>query len=53
VIEGVEAPDRDFVVGVQWHAESLAEREDHTGLLTAFVAACARFAELTPREQAA
>jgi putative glutamine amidotransferase len=53
VIEGIEAPDRDFLVGVQWHAESLAEREDQTGLLTAFVAAAARYAEAARREQAA
>jgi len=53
VVEGIEAPDRDFVVGVQWHAESLAEREDQTGLLTAFAAAAARYAGMTGREQAA
>ena len=43
VIEAVEAVDRDFVVGVQWHAESLAEREDQTGLFSAFVAATVRY----------
>jgi len=43
VVEAIEAPDRDFVVGVQWHAESLAEREDHVGLFGAFVAAAARY----------
>lgn len=43
VIEAVEAVDRDFVVGVQWHAESLAEREDQAGLFSAFIAAAVRY----------
>jgi putative glutamine amidotransferase len=53
VIEGIEAPDRDFVVAVQWHAESLAEREDQAGLFAAFVAAAARYAEAGRRQEAA
>jgi putative glutamine amidotransferase len=53
VIEGVEAPDRDFVVAVQWHAESLAEREDQAGLFSAFVAAAARYGEAGRRQEAA
>jgi putative glutamine amidotransferase len=53
VIEGIEAPDRDFVVAVQWHAESLAEREDQAGLFSAFVAAAARYAEAGRRQEAA
>jgi putative glutamine amidotransferase len=44
VIEAIEATDRDFVLGVQWHAESLSEREDQAGLFSAFVAAAARYA---------
>jgi putative glutamine amidotransferase len=46
VIEAIEAPERDFVVGVQWHAESLSEREDQAGLFNAFVAAAARYEAL-------
>ena len=38
VIEAVEDPRRDFVVGVQWHAESLSETEPvQADLLAAFV----------------
>jgi putative glutamine amidotransferase len=39
VIEGIEAPDRDFVVGVQWHAEAM-EDEPAQRLFEAFVEAC-------------
>jgi putative glutamine amidotransferase len=39
-IEGVEDPARPFVIGVQWHAESLAHRPEHRALFAAFVAAC-------------
>ena len=42
VIEGIEAPGRDFVIGVQWHAESLSESETvQADLLAAFIAAAA------------
>jgi putative glutamine amidotransferase len=37
LIEGIEATDRDFVVGVQWHAESLTERPEQASLFRAFV----------------
>jgi putative glutamine amidotransferase len=36
-IEGIEATDRDFVIGVQWHAESLAARPEQAALFAAFV----------------
>ncbi len=36
-IESIEALDRDFVVGVQWHAECLTARVDQAGLFAAFV----------------
>jgi putative glutamine amidotransferase len=36
-IETLEAVDREFVVGVQWHAESLIGRPEHAGLFRAFV----------------
>jgi len=39
VIEGIEAPNRDFVVGVQWHAEAM-EDEPAARLFEAFVEAC-------------
>jgi putative glutamine amidotransferase len=42
-IEGIEAEDRDFVLGVQWHVESLAHRAEHAGLFAALVAAAQRF----------
>ena len=53
VIEGIEATDRDFVLGVQWHAESLSEREDQFGLFGAFVAAAARYEAARRRPAAA
>jgi putative glutamine amidotransferase len=37
VIEGVEAPDRDFVIGVQWHAETLTERSEQSALFAGLV----------------
>jgi putative glutamine amidotransferase len=38
VVEAVEDPRRDFVVGVQWHAESLSESQPvQADLLAAFV----------------
>jgi putative glutamine amidotransferase len=36
-IESVEAEDRQFVVGVQWHAETLVDRPEHAALFAAFV----------------
>jgi putative glutamine amidotransferase len=42
-IESVEAPDREFVVGVQWHAECLTARTEQMRLLTAFVNSALRF----------
>jgi putative glutamine amidotransferase len=39
VIEAVEATDREFEVGVQWHAEGLMEIPPHPALFEAFVAA--------------
>ena len=38
-IESVEAVDRDFVVGVQWHAECLVDRACQAALFDAFVEA--------------
>ena len=40
VIEAIEDPRREFMIGVQWHAESLAETEPvQADLLEAFVTA--------------
>jgi putative glutamine amidotransferase len=40
-VEGFEAVDRSFVVGVQWHAECLVDLAEQAALFSAFVAACA------------
>ncbi|MEN0013627.1 MAG: gamma-glutamyl-gamma-aminobutyrate hydrolase family protein [Solirubrobacteraceae bacterium] len=39
LVEAVEDPDRPFVVGVQWHAESLQSRAEHSGLFRGLIAA--------------
>jgi putative glutamine amidotransferase len=44
-VESVEAVDREFVVGVQWHAECLVDRFGQAGLFRAFVAAASQFEE--------
>jgi putative glutamine amidotransferase len=44
VVEAIEATDRPFAIGVQWHGESLQERDDHQRLFGAFIAAAARSA---------
>ncbi|HEV3230247.1 MAG TPA: gamma-glutamyl-gamma-aminobutyrate hydrolase family protein [Solirubrobacteraceae bacterium] len=43
VIEAVEAPGRDFQIGVQWHAETLIKRSEQLALMRAFVAAAQRY----------
>lgn len=46
VIEAIEATDRDFMLGVQWHAESLVHAEDEQAkLFRALNAATERFVE--------
>jgi putative glutamine amidotransferase len=40
-VEAFEAVDRSFVVGVQWHAECLVDREEQAALFAALVDACA------------
>ncbi len=39
-VEALEAPDRPFLVGVQWHAECLVGWPEHVVLFEAFIAAC-------------
>jgi putative glutamine amidotransferase len=51
-IEGIEAPDRPFCIGVQWHAELLVERSTETALFEAFVRAC-HLAERTAAREVA
>jgi len=43
-IEALEALDRDFCLGVQWHAETLVARERHAALFRSFAEACVRCA---------
>lgn len=38
-IEAVEDPSRDFLIGVQWHAELLTERREESELFRSFVEA--------------
>jgi putative glutamine amidotransferase len=40
-VEGFEAVDRTFQIGVQWHAECLVEHDEQAALFTALVEACA------------
>lgn len=43
--EGIELPGYPFVLGVQWHPESLSDRyPEHQALFNAFVKACAEHA---------
>jgi putative glutamine amidotransferase len=42
-VECIEATDREFVVGVQWHAECLVDRDIHAQLFSEFVEAARRF----------
>lgn len=42
-IEAIEAPGRSFLVGVQWHAETLVDRPDQLALLQGFISEAVRF----------
>ena len=42
-VESIEATDREFVLGVQWHAECLVARADQAALFAALVEAADRF----------
>lgn len=39
LVEAIEDPARRFVVGVQWHVESLTQRPEHLGVFKGLVAA--------------
>lgn len=41
-IEAIEAVDREFVIGVQWHAECLMAQHDHAAVFGAFIEAARR-----------
>jgi putative glutamine amidotransferase len=41
-VESIEAMDREFLLGVQWHAECLVDRPEQAALFRAFVEAAAR-----------
>ncbi|MFT4048787.1 MAG: gamma-glutamyl-gamma-aminobutyrate hydrolase family protein [Solirubrobacterales bacterium] len=43
IVEGIEALDRDYVLGVQWHAESLTNRDEHEALFAGLADAAIRF----------
>ncbi len=40
IIEGIELPGEDFVLGVQWHPETMDEMSSSRALLEAFLANC-------------
>ncbi len=43
VVEALELPDRDFTVGVQWHAEAMVDRPEQLALFQSFVQAASRY----------
>ena len=43
VVEGIEAPDRGYILGVQWHAECLAERPEQAALFEGLIDAARGF----------
>ena len=43
LVEGIELVDRDFAVGVQWHAEAIVEQPEQLALFREFVAAAGRY----------
>jgi putative glutamine amidotransferase len=48
-VEALEATDREFVLGVQWHVECLTGHGDHAAVFRAFVDAARRFDEACAR----
>lgn len=44
IVEAIEATDHPFLVGVQWHAESLVHDPRHAGLFSGLVRAARRLA---------
>jgi putative glutamine amidotransferase len=50
VVEGIEATNRDFTVGVQWHAQSMEEVPANSRLFSRFVKAARQFEASRRRE---
>jgi putative glutamine amidotransferase len=50
-IEAIEDPSRPFLVGVQWHAETLVHRPYEAALFRSFVDACRREAAAAGRRR--
>jgi putative glutamine amidotransferase len=46
-VEGFEAVDRSFMIGVQWHAECLIDHDEQAALFSALVDACIEHAAVT------
>ena len=53
VIEGIEDPDREFMLGVQWHAEGIASQPEQARLFREFVDAARRHSAPGARVRAA
>ncbi|MDP9227938.1 MAG: gamma-glutamyl-gamma-aminobutyrate hydrolase family protein [Actinomycetota bacterium] len=53
VIEGIEASNREFTIGVQWHAEAMTEESWHRRLFRIFVEAAERYEAAPERAMAA
>lgn len=51
VIEGIEAPEHPFLIGVQWHVETLVDRPAHLALFRGLIRAAGL--ATAPREAAA
>jgi putative glutamine amidotransferase len=43
LVEGIELPDREFAIGVQWHAEAIVEQPEQLALFREFVSAAGRY----------
>lgn len=52
VPEAIEAEGREFVIGVQWHAESLSDRSGHNRLFEEFIAVAGARAKRRPARAA-
>lgn len=49
IVEGIESTEHDFVIGVQWHAESLTDGPEHEALFAALVEAGVRYRDGSSR----
>lgn len=53
VVEGLEAPEREFMVGVQWHAEAITDQPEQAALFERFVDAARSYETARLRARAA